>query len=320
MEVEAPVLAPQQAASPPAAALSKKTLASTPKRRAARRKTLFDITNLSKRDPADVPVPDESACPAAPAPAPASAGGVEELAQLAKKNMELVRLLAERDEIIQLSGAEIQKLRLANWELARANSQMLAEVNLGKNRLKALQHELACSKASLKAKTSELEDVKKTMQRRNAPVQRTQHLGPDRAAQTKDGDVVDAEPPSDASRARSIQMSGNASRKRVLRSRSLGPTTSAKLALPKDKDRDASQRRKSMRKPQPSNRTEDLFEIEDVQLAISSCKIDPESASGSEKPGHQFLRRSSLGRPLRQAKGRVTTYKETPLHVKLRRP
>jgi hypothetical protein len=78
--------------------------------------------------------------------------------------------------------------------------------------------------------------------------------------------------------------------------------------------------RKSMRIPQPSNRTEDLFEIEDVQLAISSCKIDPESASGSEKPGHQFLRRSSLGRPLRQAKGRVTSYKEMPLHVKLRRP
>jgi hypothetical protein len=86
MEVEAPVLVPQQAVSPPAAALSKKTLASdaasTPKRRVARRKTLCDITNLSKREPADVPVPDESACPAAPAPA--SAGGVEKFAQLVK--------------------------------------------------------------------------------------------------------------------------------------------------------------------------------------------------------------------------------------------
>lgn len=149
MEVEAPVLAPQQAVSPPAAALSKKTLASdaasTPKRRAARRKTLRDITNLSKCDPADLPVvPDESACPEAPAPA--SVGGVEEFAQLVKKNEELVRHLAERDENIQLSGAEIQKLRVANWELARTNSQMMAEVNLARNRLKALQHELACSR------------------------------------------------------------------------------------------------------------------------------------------------------------------------------
>lgn len=78
--------------------------------------------------------------------------------------------------------------------------------------------------------------------------------------------------------------------------------------------------RKSMRTPELSSRAEDLFEIEDVQLAIGSCKIDPESASGSEKHGHTFLRRSSLGRPMRQARERVTTYKKMPLHVKLRRP
>uniref|UniRef100_A0A804QYN4 Uncharacterized protein n=1 Tax=Zea mays TaxID=4577 RepID=A0A804QYN4_MAIZE len=77
---------------------------------------------------------------------------------------------------------------------------------------------------------------------------------------------------------------------------------------------------KSMRTPELSSRTEDLFEIEDVQLAIGSCKIDPESASGSEKHGHPFLRRSSLGRTMRQARERVTTYKKMPLHVKLRRP
>ena len=75
-----------------------------------------------------------------------------------------------------------------------------------------------------------------------------------------------------------------------------------------------------MKMPQPSARSEDLFEIEDVQVAIGSCKIDPDTASGSERAGHQFLRRSSLGRPLRQARERVTSYKEMPLHVKLRRP
>ncbi|WVZ59169.1 hypothetical protein U9M48_009360 [Paspalum notatum var. saurae] len=180
-------------------------------------------------------------------------------------------------------------------------------------KLKVLQHELACSRAALKAKTSELEDAKKAIQRRNAPippVQRAQHL--------KDADVVDWEPASDAAHAGSIQRSGNANRKRMLRSRSLGPVASTKLALPKD--RETSQRRKSMRMPQPSSRSEDLFEIEDVQLAISSCKIDPESAPASERRGHPFLRRSSLGRPLRQARERVTSYKEMPLHVKLRRP
>lgn len=75
-----------------------------------------------------------------------------------------------------------------------------------------------------------------------------------------------------------------------------------------------------MRTPELSSRAEDLFDIEDVQLAIDSCKIDLESASGNEKHGHPFLRRSSLGRTMRQARERVTTYKEMPLHVKLRRP
>lgn len=82
MEVDAPVLAPQQAVTPPAAALAKKTLASdvtaTPKSRVTRRKTLCDITNLSKRKPVDVP--GEPACPEAPAPA--DAGGLEGFAQL----------------------------------------------------------------------------------------------------------------------------------------------------------------------------------------------------------------------------------------------
>ncbi|KAF8672681.1 hypothetical protein HU200_049376 [Digitaria exilis] len=317
MEVEAPVLAPLPAVSPPAASPAKKALAavltSAPKSKAARRKTLCDITNLNRRNPSDVP--DESACPAA---APGAAGA-EGFAQLLKARSPI-------PEIIQLSGAEIQKLRddiqklrLANREIAQANSQMTAEINLGRNRLKALQHDLACSRAALKAKTSELEDVKKAMQRRNINTQRTQHLGlPDRATQTKDENVVDPEPASDASRVGSIQRSGNASRKRMLRSRSLGPVASTKLAQPKDKE--TSQRRKSMRMPQPSARSEDLFEIEDVQLAISSCKIDPDNSSGSERVGHQFLRRSSLGRPLRQARERVTSYKEMPLHVKLRRP
>ncbi|CAN6310913.1 unnamed protein product [Urochloa humidicola] len=307
MEVEAPVLAPQPAVSPPVASPAKKALAAAPtsalKTRAARRKTLCDITNLRRREPAAVP--DESPCPAAPT----GVDGDEGFARLVKENADLVSLIAERDEIILLSGAEIQKLRLANLELARTNSQMLAELNLGRNRLKTLQHELACSRAALKVKTSELEDVKKAMRRRNMHTQRPQHLGPDRAApaQAKDGDVVDPEP-----------ASGNVSRKRMMRSRSLGPAASTKLALPKDKE--TSQRRKSMRMPQPSTRSDDLFEIEDVQLAIGSCKIDPGNASGSEKPGHQFLRRSSLGRPLRQARERVTSYKEMPLHVKLRRP
>ncbi|TVU30473.1 hypothetical protein EJB05_22099, partial [Eragrostis curvula] len=293
--MEAAVLGPQQAVPPPEPALVKKAAApgSVPKPRCAaaaagRRKTLCDITNLSKRAPADEA--DESACPEG------------DVAQL--ENADLVRLLEERNKIIELSGAEIQKLRLTNLELARANSQMVAEVTFGRNRLKALQHELVCSRAALKAKTSELETA--------------QHLESDKVARAKDGHVIDPEPASEATKAGSVQRPGNASRKRMLRSRSLGPGSATKLAIPKE----TTQRRKSMRIPQPSDRKEDLFELEDVQLAIGSCKIDAENASDGDRHGQapaQFLRRSSLGRPLRQARERVATYKEVPLNIKLRR-
>uniref|UniRef100_A0A0A9AWL3 Shugoshin C-terminal domain-containing protein n=1 Tax=Arundo donax TaxID=35708 RepID=A0A0A9AWL3_ARUDO len=317
--MEAAVLAPQQAVSPPAAAPARKAPASSapkPRCAAARRKTLGDITNLKRRAPAEEPG-DEAACAAADGAAEAG------VAQLVKENADLVKLLEERDEIIQLAGTEIEKLRLANWELARENSRIMAELNLGKNKLLVLQHELACSRTVLKAKTSELEEAKRAMKLRERLQQQqqktangtTHHLGPERAAQIKDGGVVNPEPDSDASRALSAKRPGNASRKRMLRSRSLGPGASLTLAPPKE----TTQRRKSMRTPHPSDQREDLFEIQDVQVAIGSCKIDPESASGSERPGHKFLRRSSLGRPLRQARERVATYKEVPLNIKLRR-
>lgn len=73
------------------------------------------------------------------------------IARLVKENSDLVKLLEERDKFIELSRAELQNLRLANWQLAQANSQMLAELNLRKTRLKSLQHELTCSRAALKS-------------------------------------------------------------------------------------------------------------------------------------------------------------------------
>ncbi|KAL6842434.1 hypothetical protein ACP4OV_027861 [Aristida adscensionis] len=317
--MEAAVLGPQQPVPSPAPA-------STPKPRAARRKTLCDITNLGRRVP--VPAAGEEEERDGPRCADATA---EEVARLAKEKADLARLLEERDQIIELRGAEVEKLRLANWELARATSMMAAELNLGRNRLKELQHELACTRAALKAKTSDLEEAKKAMKLRDRqPLQKTatgttRHFGFDRADhKSNHGGVAEPEPGSDASRASSSKRPSNVSRKRMLRSRSLGPGASLKLALPKEKE--TAQRLKSMRTPDPTERRDDLFEIEDVQLAIGSCKIDPESASGrgrGEKPEQtsaQLPRRSSLGRPLRQAMERVNSYKDMPVNIKLRRP
>ncbi|XP_066393591.1 shugoshin-1-like [Miscanthus floridulus] len=83
---------------------------------------------------------------------------------LVKENGRLMTLLNEKTKIIDLSRVEIYKLRLAlqaskqqNLHLAQNNSQMLAEINAGKDRIKILQHELSCTTALLKVKGSELD-------------------------------------------------------------------------------------------------------------------------------------------------------------------
>ncbi|XP_022133446.1 SHUGOSHIN 2 [Momordica charantia] len=76
--------------------------------------------------------------------------------KLQKENMTLMKLIAERNRIIEISGNELEKLRTnfqklqqQNLQLAQTNSQMLAELNSGKDRLKALQHELGCKNGIL---------------------------------------------------------------------------------------------------------------------------------------------------------------------------
>ncbi|GAY54495.1 SHUGOSHIN 2 [Citrus sinensis] len=84
--------------------------------------------------------------------------------KLHKENMTLMKVLTDRNKIIELSGIELQKLRInlqkvqqQNLLLAQANSQMLAELNSGKDKLKALQHELGCKNALVKARKFVLE-------------------------------------------------------------------------------------------------------------------------------------------------------------------
>ncbi|XP_037437478.1 shugoshin-1-like [Triticum dicoccoides] len=325
--METAVLAPQQANPAQAAVAQTRNAATMAAMRklgaagatSARRKTLCDITNLRRplaAAAADELQQDGSRC----------TDGVDGIARLIKENSDLVKLLEERDKVIELSGAEVQNLRLANWQLAQANSQMLAELNLGKNRLKLLQHELTCSRAALRVKSSELEEAKKALkssrlQQQKSANETARHLVADRAAaaaaQLKDGD---AEPASDASRAASAKKSTcNASRKRLLRSRSLGPAVAPTKLVAASKERESAQRRKSMRTPQPSGRREDLFETEDVQLTAGGGD-DRKETSWELDSSVQFPRRSSLGRPLRRATEKVTSYKEMPVNIKLRRP
>ncbi|KAL1201469.1 SHUGOSHIN 2 [Cardamine amara subsp. amara] len=85
--------------------------------------------------------------------------------KLQKENMTLMKALAHRNKIIELSGVEFQKLRInlrnvqeKNLQLAQANSQMLAELNTNRDRLKQFQHELGCKNGLLNAMKMQLEE------------------------------------------------------------------------------------------------------------------------------------------------------------------
>ncbi|GAB2233675.1 hypothetical protein Droror1_Dr00002903 [Drosera rotundifolia] len=84
--------------------------------------------------------------------------------QLLKENLFLMKQVQEKNELVELSGMELRNLRLGlqmiqlqNWQLAQTNTRMLAELNLSKEKMRALQHEIACKDVLLKAKSLELQ-------------------------------------------------------------------------------------------------------------------------------------------------------------------
>ncbi|KAL1542394.1 SHUGOSHIN 2-like [Salvia divinorum] len=88
----------------------------------------------------------------------------EYVEQLRKENVALAMMLAQRNKIIEQSGIELERLRSnyikmrdQNQQLALTHTLMLAELNSGKDRLKALQHELGCKNGLLQARNSKLE-------------------------------------------------------------------------------------------------------------------------------------------------------------------
>ncbi|XP_057752782.1 shugoshin-1-like isoform X2 [Arachis stenosperma] len=111
------------------------------------RKKLSDITNNS-----------DSQHNLLPLPLPAIDADIPSIQQLLTERTQLIQLIAEKDELIESSGAElrrmqadIKKLQLQNRNLAQSNSLMLAEVNLGRDKRKILQHEISCRSALIKA-------------------------------------------------------------------------------------------------------------------------------------------------------------------------
>ncbi|XP_011024345.1 PREDICTED: shugoshin-1 isoform X3 [Populus euphratica] len=126
----------------------------------AQRKMLADISNLSQRNQYGK--------------SQSVLVSKEHVEKLQRDIMALTKLVADRNKIIELSAIELQKLRFnyqqlqqQNLQLAQTNSQMLAELNAGKDKLKACQHELGCKNGLLNAKKLELKEKTKKVRSQN---------------------------------------------------------------------------------------------------------------------------------------------------------
>ncbi|KAM1040469.1 hypothetical protein TB2_029312 [Malus domestica] len=294
------------------------------------RKKLSDITNLQTAKPMSEDEKPLEDCPT----------DKDYIEQLRRERMTLIRLVAERTKIVELSGAELQKLRISlqklqqqNLSLAQSNSRMLAELNLGREKVKTLQHELVCKNALLKAKNLEIEAVSLKFQFTNILVVplilqgREEFKRQNSASQTQVSKIKEAEEIS-LHKADNDGKACNLNKRRATRSRSVGASTTCQKVENKEK---AENKRRRLRRQSARfiSQTENLFEIEDVKLPVNHTPDSPMRSSSptplissTRKEGGEdncAPRRSSVGRPLRKAAEKVKSYKEVPIIVKMRR-
>ncbi|CAI9766202.1 unnamed protein product [Fraxinus pennsylvanica] len=240
-------------------------------------------------------------------PQPISRTTKEYIDQLQKEHLALVTMLAQRNKIIEQSGIELERLRVnlikmqeQNQQFALSNTQMLAELNSVKDRLRALQHELGCKNGLLRARQLQLAEKAKMKpcQDIDAEVNLIKYEEPGESLKEDRGDK---EPRNTRKRSQSycsseqVQSKDKAAKKR------------------------SSLRRQSSRfKAKEKEPAEDLFEIHDARFPVCSLPDDPvlednsvsvsgavnnkvkECISATIYEPQQFGR-SSFGRPSRQA-------------------
>ncbi|GMJ14395.1 SHUGOSHIN 1 [Hibiscus trionum] len=210
---------------------------------------------------------------------PDSIGTKEFIDKLQQENMMLMKVLADRNKVIKLSGIELQKLRInlekfqqQNLLLAQANSQMLAELNLSKDRLKALKHELGCKDAVLKAIKLELGTNKCGMEVESYK------------EEDEEGKLCNINKCSEADESHEEDQGEdkpcNTNRKR--QSYCLGPSNIKPVHVKEgvESKRVCSRRQSARRKAQEPETTEDVFEVDDPKCLASSTSDDKVLESG----------------------------------------
>ncbi|KAL4591599.1 hypothetical protein LXL04_004568 [Taraxacum kok-saghyz] len=214
------------------------------------------------------------------------------IVMIEQENAELMKLITDKNKVIEVNGAELQKLRivvqktqLQNWNLAQSNSHMMAELNLGKQKLKTLQHQLTCKDALLKTMNQELQEHREINDRKG-----TSQVGDNPCTEQQNANKCT----------------------RPTRSQSHGPWMTTTDEQVSDKEKVENKRRCVRRQTARfrSQEKENLFEIEDVNM----------DEGGQTSVDQKESQRMSFGRPSRRAAEKVQSYKETSLKIKMRRP
>ncbi|XP_045827874.1 shugoshin-1-like isoform X2 [Trifolium pratense] len=249
--------------------------------------------------------------------------------QLLKERANLINLLAERNKMLERSGAELQrmradmkKLQMQNWNLAQSNSLMLAELNLGRDKIKTLQHEILWRAALINGKTFNMQEKVEIDSEKNASLSQ---LKVEDEKEAKEEDEKEAHP----SPITSNDEKQCCLNRRRIRSRSTGSSTASTSTKNTGKEKVKDNRRRSLRRHSATSKVhqheplENLFEIEDAQYAITQSDKPISSSAKTERRENSCLRneapRHSFGRPLRRAAEKIPSYKEIPLNVKMRR-
>ncbi|XP_073293254.1 uncharacterized protein [Primulina huaijiensis] len=283
---------------------------------------LGDISNLPRK-----PRPKVQA----EKPQPVQTTTNKHIDQLQKENLALKKMLVQRNEIIEKSGidlkmlrANVLKLQEQNHQLAFSNSQFLAELNSGKDRLKALQHELGCKNGLFKALKLKLEEEKRTNRCQNADPECLQaKLRKFREEEVSSKEGEEHEQPHSTKRrlqsnssasSEEVQCDGKAENKRtIVRRQSTRFKKAESKPIENLNDEDNTNFSKLA---SPDNQ-----DLEDGPIFVNeSLKHEGKECISDLQYDSQELERSNQCRPSRVAARKVQSYKEIPLNVKMRRP
>ncbi|XP_060185740.1 shugoshin-1 [Lycium barbarum] len=249
----------------------------------------------------------------------------ESIERIQKENLALTRMLAERNKIIEITGLEVEKLRInmrkmqqQNQQLAQANSKMLAELNTDKDRVKTLRHELGCIKGLLNARKSEAEEQPRIEMCQNL----NDEAKPMKCEEARDLSLGNGDDEKDKNL------------KRIRQSKSVGSSEQVQSEDKMENKRSCVRRQSARFKPEALKPNEDSLEVQD-KYALDPPTSDPVQENSSTSicissngldcnPSSRFepiqFGRSSLSRPSREAAKKVQSYKEIPVNIKMRRP